>query len=68
MALQAESDPSGAAWAALLRDQGISEVILRPESLTPAQRAALQRLHAKRRVQTGKAEWWSLPMPVQARP
>ena len=68
MALQAESDPSGAAWAALLRDQGICEVILRPESLTPAQRAALQRLHAKRRVQTGKAEWWSLPMPVQARP
>jgi hypothetical protein len=68
MAQQAASDPSGAAWVGLMRDQGVSEVILRPESMTPAQRAALQRLHAKRRVQTGKAEWWSLPMPAQEQP
>lgn len=67
-ALQAEHDPSGAAWAGLLREQGISEVVLRPESITPTQRAALQRLHAIRRVQIGKAEWWSLPMPAQQRP
>lgn len=68
MAQRAEADPSGASWAQLIHDQGISEVILRPESTTPAQRAALQRLHARRRVQIGKAEWWSLPMPAQEQP
>jgi hypothetical protein len=69
LAQQAESDPSGAAWVRLIHDQSISEVILRPESMTPAQQAALQRLHAKRRVQIDKAEWWSLPMPAaQAHP
>jgi hypothetical protein len=67
-AQQAESDSSGAAWTDLIHDEGISELILRPESITPPQRAALQRLHAKRRVQIGKAEWWSLPMAAQEQP
>ena len=67
MAQRAESDPSGATWAGLMHDQDITEVILRPESITPAQRAGLQRLHARRRVQIGKTEWWSLPMSAQDR-
>ncbi|HYM86167.1 MAG TPA: hypothetical protein VET30_05465, partial [Pseudoxanthomonas sp.] len=66
-ARKAEADASGATWARLMRDEGIAEVILRPETLTRAQRAALARMHAVRRASVGKAEWWSLSMPVPQR-
>jgi hypothetical protein len=60
--LRAQSDPGGAAWVGLIHDQGVGEVILRPDSMPPPRRSALQRLHAGRRTQIGKAEWWSVPM------
>lgn len=59
-AAAAERDPSGAAWSDLLRREGITEILLRPASLTPAQRLALQTSGARRRALAGPAEWWSL--------
>jgi hypothetical protein len=60
-AARAGRDPSGAAWAALLRDERIGEVLLREASLSPAQRAGLQTSRAVLRARAGAAEWWSLP-------
>jgi hypothetical protein len=57
----AEADPSGGAWAGLLRRERIADVIVRPEHLTPAQRAGLQRLGAVRTRQVGEAAWWRIP-------
>lgn len=58
--LLAELDASGQAWATLLRDAAIDEVILRPESLTPAQRAGLDRVSARHALTVGEAQWWRL--------
>lgn len=57
----ADADPSGAAWAALLRDERIHEVMLRPASLTPAQRAGLARMNARPALTVGEAQWWRIP-------
>src|SRR5690606_19179500 len=43
-AAQADADPSGDAWARLLRDEHIAEVILAPEALPPARRKGLERM------------------------
>lgn len=50
----------GSGWEALLRDEGIAEVILDPTRLTPAQRAGLERVHAHREMAVGGAEWWRI--------
>ena len=60
-ARQANKDRSGRRWAAFLRDEGIAEVILDPATLTPAQRAGLSRLGARREAVAGNAEWWRIP-------
>lgn len=58
----AERDGSGRAWQSLLGREGITEVVLRPAELTPAQRAGLQLAGAHRRLGVGEAEWWQLPL------
>lgn len=50
----------GSGWEALLRDEGIAEVILDPTRLTPAQRAGLERVHARRAMVAGGTEWWRI--------
>ncbi|MCM2338718.1 MAG: hypothetical protein NDI59_08460 [Lysobacter sp.] len=57
----AERDGSGRAFQALLAREGITEVLLRPAELTPAQRAGLQRARARPVLAVGDAEWWQLP-------
>ncbi|MCL7715264.1 hypothetical protein [Stenotrophomonas mori] len=61
-AARAAKDPSGRAWLALMRKEGISDVLLRGDSVTPAQRAALKRARAEHRSTVQEAEWWSLPV------
>ncbi len=60
-AMAANGDPSGAAWHALLLRENIGQVLLRPQSLTPAQRAGLGLAGARLRAEVGEAQWWSLP-------
>ncbi|GAB3380580.1 hypothetical protein [Lysobacter fragariae] len=57
----AERDPSGQAWALLLRRESITDVMLRPASLTTAQRAGLARAGAVRERVVDEAEWWRIP-------
>lgn len=64
--LQAEAeaasrDISGAAWIKLIRQHGISDVILYPQKLTTAQAGALHSVGATKEMSVGDAEWWSLP-------
>ena len=56
-----DADPSGEAWARLLHDHRIAHVMLRPDSLTPAQRAGLQRSGATLEATAGEAQWWRIP-------
>lgn len=58
----ANRDASGSAWIKLLRQYDISEVILYPRKLSPAQAGALRSLGAAKRMSVGDAEWWSLPI------
>ncbi len=60
-AADAATDPTGAAWARLFHAHGVSDVLLRARSLTPAQRAGLHAAGASRRASLGEAEWWTLP-------
>ncbi len=60
-AATADRDASGEAWIQLLRDEGIGEVMLRPDELSPPRRAALERLDARPRAAVGRVEWWQLP-------
>ena len=62
---QAETDTSGQAWARLLHDNRIVHVILRPASLSPAQRAGLQRSDATLVQTSGDAQLWHIPYPSQ---
>ena len=48
---------------ALLRRERIAEVLLRPASLQPAQRAGLPRAGARRELTVGEAQWWRIPLP-----
>jgi hypothetical protein len=56
----ADRDATGAAWQSLLERERISEVLLRKDTLNPAQRAGLQRAHAVVRGEQGQAQWWSI--------
>jgi hypothetical protein len=57
----ANADATGAEWEQLFRREGISDVLLRPDSLTPAQRSGLERAQAKLQASAGVAQWWQLP-------
>ncbi|MGR4893861.1 hypothetical protein ACIPR8_01095 [Stenotrophomonas sp. LARHCG68] len=60
-AIGAAGDASGQAWLAVLRNEGVSDVILHSETVTPAQRAALELAHATHRDTVRQVEWWSIP-------
>lgn len=60
-ALAADSDPSGAAWSRMLRDLHATGVLVRDQTLTPARRAALQDLGARKLASAGAASLWQLP-------
>jgi hypothetical protein len=66
-ALRANADPTGAAWASLLRREQVSDVLLRPKTLTPAQRAGLELVRAQHRDTAGDAQWWSIPAQGELR-
>lgn len=63
---EAEQDPSGAAWVALWRAEGVSDVILDIRVITPARAAALRGAGAELRQQSGGVQWWRLS-PEDAR-
>ena len=56
----ADRDATGAAWQSLFERERIGEVLLRKDTLTPAQRAGLQRAGAVMRGEQGQAQWWSI--------
>ncbi|WP_143014614.1 glycosyltransferase family 39 protein [Pseudoxanthomonas sp. CF125] len=56
----ADHDPTGAAWQSLFERERIGEVLLRKDTLNPAQRAGLQRAGAVMRGEQGPAQWWSI--------
>ncbi len=64
----ADSDATGQAWETLLRKEGITEVIMRPDSMSPARIRALERTGAHRQAQVGEAEWWNLPRADESSP
>jgi hypothetical protein len=64
-AARVEADPSGRAWATLLRDNRIRHVILQPARLTPAQRAGLALTGAQLVQAAGDAQWWRIPDNAQ---
>jgi hypothetical protein len=57
----ADSDASGTRWAALVREIDARWLLLNPQRLNPAQRAALARLGAQRVDMAGDMELWSVP-------
>lgn len=59
--MRADADASGQAWAQLLRGNRIAHLILRPATLTTAQRAGLRRSGAVLVETAGDAQWWRLP-------
>lgn len=61
----ANTDPSGFGWIELFKRENIEHVIARPDAISPAQRAAFERLGAYRRAQVGQAAWWKLPAPAK---
>ena len=66
-ATAANQDPTGAAWQSLLENEDITEVLLRRNTLTGAQRAGLLRANATLRAEEGDAQWWSVPAKGNAR-
>ncbi len=60
-ATHADAVPDGSGWAALFEREGISDVLVRPSALTPAQRAGLARAGATRAMAEGDVEWWRIP-------
>lgn len=64
-AARVEADPSGRAWATLLRDNRFRHVILQPVRLTPAQRAGLALSGAQLVQAAGDAQWWRIPDNAQ---
>ena len=56
-----EANPTGTAWARLLRDNRIRHVILQPARLTPSQRAGLALSNARVVQDAGEAQRWLIP-------
>jgi len=65
--IAADADGSGARWVALIRDADARWLLLRPERVDAAQRAALDRLGARREEAVGLAELWSVPTTESGR-
>lgn len=59
--IAADADASGARWVDLIRGVDARWLLLRPANLDTVQRAALDRLGAKREEVVGNAELWSVP-------
>lgn len=57
----ADRDPSGAAWVELWRREGIADVVVREQALSPTRRAALALAGAHREAAVGDIGWWRLP-------
>jgi hypothetical protein len=57
----AEKQRDGQGWQSLLDLHGISDLILKPNALTPSQRAGLMHAGAQRVAVFGDAEWWRIP-------
>ncbi|HVK51735.1 MAG TPA: hypothetical protein VM469_08380 [Pseudoxanthomonas sp.] len=57
----ANRDRTGQAWLALMRREGIRDVVLRASTVTAAQRAGLQAAGAVHQATLEETEWWSLP-------
>ena len=57
----ADLDESGSAWVGIFRHERITDVIVRPEALTPGQRAGLALAKAEKRGENGNVQWWRLP-------
>ncbi|MGV8941018.1 MAG: hypothetical protein ACOH1P_05670 [Lysobacter sp.] len=57
----ADADVSGTAWAHLLRNAQIGEVIVSTDTLTAARRAGLERIGAQPELTVGDAQWWRIP-------
>jgi hypothetical protein len=64
--MEAEQDPSGQRWRRLIDDSRASWILLRPEHLTQAQRAALASAAAQRVDTINEAELWSWRTPSMA--
>lgn len=60
-AISADRDPGGQAWARLLCNEGIRDVVLYPDSVRPAREAGLARAGATERGAVGDFRWWRLP-------
>jgi hypothetical protein len=60
----ADADPGGEAWVSLWQRHGIGDLVLHPQRLAPAQRAALALSGATRQQAVGDVEWWRLPVAV----
>ena len=60
-AQRANADAGGAAWVTLWRREGITDLVLRVDRLTPAQHAGLALSGARRESAVGEVEWWRLP-------
>jgi hypothetical protein len=61
--IAADADASGALWQRLIRDLDARWLLLRPERLGAAQRAAIASLGATRVASVGEAELWSVAAP-----
>ncbi len=57
----ADADASGATWSRILRTHRMTDVIVREDALTPARRAALHRLAARRHATLAGVSWWRVP-------
>ena len=65
-ATAADADPSGAAWFALLRREGIADVIVREPRLAPARQAGLALAGATPQGEVNGVSWWRLAAPEDA--
>lgn len=59
-ALDADTDATGARWAAVLREERITHAVMRPAQLPAARRAGLARAGAHRVLTVGEVECWRI--------
>jgi len=65
-AVAATDDPSGEAWAELLRAEDVQHLIVRDDGMTPALQHALQQMHGVQRASVRGRSWWELPAASKA--
>jgi len=65
--IQADTDPSGERWLQLIDNSGAAWLLVRPDHLGDAQRAALMSGAAQRVAAVGEAELWSWKGPTARR-